>query len=194
MAQVGRMTELEGVNAILSLIGEAPLNTLDNVTSIDAISAQTELSKATREVLQDAWWFNSETIKLTPNSSGEYVLPSDYLTVQPSGADLNAQFVQRGNRLYNLEDNTFTGNTDTLEVFVVRSLVWTDLPNQAQYYIYTRAARNFAQKQIGEPTLYRAAALEERAASAALHNENLAQLKMSRLDNQVLAAGFRTWR
>ena len=194
MATLSRMTELESVNAILSMIGEAPLNTLVNVSSLDAIGAHAELRKATREVLQDAWWFNSEKIELTANGLGEFVIPSDYLSVQPAGDDLNAEFVQRGGRLYNLKNNTFTGNAGTITVFAVRSLDWSDLPSQAQYYIYTRAARNFAQKQIGEPGLYRAAALEERAASASLHNENLSQLKMSRMDNSSLAAGFRTWR
>lgn len=186
------MTELEAVNAILALIGEAPLNTLADVTSLDAISAVSELRKAMRETLQDPFWFNTETVTLSPTIDGELIVPSSYLSVQAT--DLMLHYTQRGHRLYNLETNSYTGNSSGLEVFAIVSLSWDELPTQARWYIQARAARTFSQSQIGEKSLYQAAALEERAALADLHNENIRQLSLSRLDNPAIARGFRSWR
>jgi hypothetical protein len=53
-------TELEAVNTMLNTIGEAPVNTLVNMTSVDASSALSILNSVNREVQSQGWFFNTE--------------------------------------------------------------------------------------------------------------------------------------
>lgn len=184
-------TQLEAVNNVLSVIGEAPLASLENVTSLDSSAAITELSTAMLEVLTSGFWFNTIRITASPNDEGEIALPITYLTVKPS--DPRDLIILKGNRLYDVRNNTYQFQSP-VELRVSIQLEWEDLPQQARTYIQDRASRNYAQKQVGEKSMVIAASQVERMSLAVLHNENLRQTRVSRLDNYDIAAGFRSWR
>lgn len=53
-------TELEAVNAMLSAIGEAPIDDVDTATQADVLMAINTLRNVTREVQSMGWRFNTE--------------------------------------------------------------------------------------------------------------------------------------
>jgi hypothetical protein len=54
------MTELEAVNIMLSVIGEAPVDYIEGVTDSDVVVAKNILSEARRELCLQPWKFNTE--------------------------------------------------------------------------------------------------------------------------------------
>ena len=184
-------TQLQAVNNVLSVIGEAPLASLENVTSLDASAAITELSTAMLEVMTSGYWFNTIRVTASPNDDGEIALPITYLTIKP--VDPRDLYILKGGRLYDVRNNTYQISSP-VELRVSVQLDWEDLPQQARTYIQDRAGRIYAQKQVGEKTMVLAAAQDERMSLAELQNENLRQLRVTRLDNYDIAAGFRLWR
>ena len=98
-------TQLQAVNNVLSVIGEAPLASLENVTSLDASAAITELSTAMLEVMTSGYWFNTIRVTASPNDDGEIALPITYLTVKP--VDPRDLYILKGNRLYDVRNNTY---------------------------------------------------------------------------------------
>lgn len=63
MAQIASLaptTELEAVNAMLAIIGEAPVTVLAGATQADVVTAIAILRERTREVLSMGWRFNTE--------------------------------------------------------------------------------------------------------------------------------------
>ena len=192
MAAPQLMSRLDAINDILSLIGEAPLNTLADVTSLDAINAIAALDRAQRECLSNPFWFNTEIITLSPSSEGIYVVPPSYLSVTPVKPEKD-HYVQRGNKLYDLDTNSYGGQTADLEVEVLVSLDWDELPQTAREAIQSTAAKHYAFSEVGEQFLYQVASQNERTAMAELYNENLRQSKLSRLDGPVLRGVVRRW-
>ena len=187
------LTELQAVNSILSLIGEAPLNTLQNVTSLDALNAVAALQRAQREILTSGFWFNKEVVTITATADGKFQVPDTFLWVDP--VDRNERhFVQRGEYLYNLTDNTFTGNTGTLELEACVSLDWDQLPQTARQAIQASAAKHFAFSEVGEQNLYQVAMANERFAMAELYNENLLHERTTRLEGPALRGASPRWR
>lgn len=52
------ITELDAVNEMLSVIGESPVNTLENLQNIDAINALRILRAINRQEQARGWSFN----------------------------------------------------------------------------------------------------------------------------------------
>jgi len=187
------LTELDAVNSILSLIGEAPLNTIDGVTSLDALNAVAAIERAQREILSSGFWFNTETHTLTPTADGRYQVPPTFLSVQPTDPTVGP-FVQRGEYLFNTSENTFVGNTATMEVIAYVSLDWEYLPQTAREAIQSTAAKHFAFTEVGEQTLYQVSMANERVALAELYNENLRQSGLTRVEGPALRGAVPRWR
>ena len=101
-------TELEAVNTMLNTIGEAPVNTLVNMTSVDAITALSVLQSVNREVQSQGWFFNYEyNYPLTPNQNGELSLPTNIMSVDSSNVSHKHDLVQRGSRAYDRLNHTY---------------------------------------------------------------------------------------
>ena len=52
-------TELEAVNTMLAVLGEAPVNSITGTLPLDASLAKTTLSEINREVQSAGWHFNT---------------------------------------------------------------------------------------------------------------------------------------
>ena len=75
-------TELEAVNTMLNTIGEAPVNTLVNMTSVDALAALSVLQNVNRGVQVEGWFFNSEyDYPLVPDLDGNLPLPTNLMSL-----------------------------------------------------------------------------------------------------------------
>lgn len=60
LTNIAPTTELDAVNTMLAAIGEAPIDSLDDVTATDVVMAVNMLRAAAREVLSLGWRFNME--------------------------------------------------------------------------------------------------------------------------------------
>jgi len=144
-------TKLEAINTMMSAIGEAPVNTLDASSQTqDVIMAKSILDEVSREVQSAGWHFNREyEVSLSPNTSNEILLSENVARVDVEPVNSNTtQYIQRGQKIYNKTDKTFT-IADALKCTVVYLLDWTDLPQAARQYIMIRAARKLQDRVVG---------------------------------------------
>lgn len=161
-------SELEAVNLMLSIIGESPVNSLTTSGVADASLAYQILSFASREVQLVGWHWNTEVdYPINCDSNGYLTLPANTLKVDTSGVSGSLDLIQRGNRLYDRVNHTFTF-TDSVNVDIVLLLTFDELPEAARSYIAIRAARQFQQRVIGSEVLEAFSSRDEYTAIAAL--------------------------
>lgn len=159
-------TELEAINTILSVIGESPISSLADISSVaDAVTAQSILSEVSRQVQTKGWHFNTEKdFELTPDTfSKEITVPSNALRVDTSGDSRETDVVQRGTRLYDRIKHTFQFSA-SLKCEIVVLLPFDQLPQAARHYVTIKAARIFQSRTVGSEALYQFTSLDERDA------------------------------
>lgn len=159
-------TELEAINTILSVIGESPISSLADISSVaDAVTAQSILSEVSRQVQTKGWHFNTEIeFELTPaNGTGNITIPSNCLRIDTDSDDRELDVVQRGSRLYDRVNHTYAF-TKSLKCNIVVLLPFTDLPQAARHYITIKAARIFQSRTVGSEALYQFTAVDEKDA------------------------------
>lgn len=161
------LTELEAVNVMLSVIGEAPINTLEGAATVDVIQAKAILSQVSREVQSVGWHFNTEReYPLLPDVNGEIILASNMVLVD-ADTEPDVDVAQRGNKLYDRKNHTFQFKK-TLKAEVIYLLGFEDLPQVARQFIVIRAARIFQDRMVGSDTLHGFSAEDEKKALADL--------------------------
>ena len=162
-------TTLEAVNAMLDVIGAAPVNSIDQSSPLpaDVSKALGILGTVNREVQALGWYWNTEDCyPLTRSTSGNIPLPANALRVRiPRSTGVKA--VMRGQQLYDLAGHTFIFTQD-LKGTVVLLLDFELLPEEARTYIYIRAARRFQASTVGSDQLAHFTDADELAARAAL--------------------------
>ncbi|NDB34833.1 MAG: phage tail protein [Flavobacteriia bacterium] len=163
-------TELDAINTMLTTIGESPVNSV-NASTADTRIAQLILGEVDRATQIKGWNWNTEKeVTLTRNGSNEIVLANNVVRVDVSRQEYpDVEVVQRGNRLYDKKNKTFVFSKD-LKGELVYLLPFTDLPEQARYYIVVRSARLFQQRMIGDATGSAFSAEEETTALMALQD------------------------
>jgi hypothetical protein len=146
-------TELDAVNTMLSVIGEAPVNTVEDNGIVDAVLALQILRSTSREVQARGWHFNTEkNYPLTPDTDGFLVLPNTVLRADTVDSSSDIDVVVRGNRLYNRRDHTFQFEKEVY-VDMVILLEFDELPEPARHFITIRSARIFQERVVGSESL-----------------------------------------
>ena len=167
-------TELEAVNTILSVIGQAAITQaeLDSPTGDDTTQAIAFVRDNLREVLSWGWQFNTEWQFRIAVSSDQFAVPNNLLKFEVSKrsdqqghrpeknidgtvprTNLLDIVVQGGffyDRLRN--SNTFTGDFVRLQIFIdiTRTVNFVDMPETARRYVTMRTARQFAKRMLGD--------------------------------------------
>lgn len=145
------VTELDAINEIIGSIGEAPINTIDEVSNVDAINATRILKAVTISTLQKGWSFNQTTeTTLTPDVFSKTIMWSaNYINV--IGTDGTIYINNNGN-LYDLRNQT-----DIFEAPIVVNILFllpfNTLPECFKRYITTRASREFQVKYLSDVSL-----------------------------------------
>lgn len=157
-------TELSAVNAMLATVGEAPINTLDELGAVDAITAYSTLHEVTREVLVEGYTFNTdEGFPLSPDgfSPFEVKTPPNALSVVPTDSTLTV----RGDRLYDTTrfSYNFQGYSP-IKCQIIWSLGFEELPEVTRQYVALRAARRFQKRAVASGILHEITADDERQA------------------------------
>lgn len=171
--QIHRTTELDAVNTMLATIGEAPVSTLDGALHVDAVGARITITRITKQVQSEGWYFNTEhNYQLTPNTDGEINLPDNIISVdiEPLSGK-NIDVITRGRKLYDLKNHTYTF-TETLKATVVLTLPFEELPETAKEYVICRAARKYQTEFVGSDTLDGFSKQDEYNTRVALMREN----------------------
>lgn len=158
-------SELEAVNLMLSVIGESPLSTLDDVTVVDAVLARQVLSEASRAVQSRGYHFNTEVnFPLLPDATTKEIsVPTNTLRVDTVYPDQETDAVNRGTKLYDRLNHTFQF-TKGVKVDLVLLLSFDQLPEAARYYIAVKAARMFQARTVGSESLFSFTAQDEKDA------------------------------
>ena len=146
-------TQLDAVNTMLSAIGEAPVSSLSSGL-LEAEVAETILNTVDREVQSMGWHFNTELNKsYAQDSNGEIILGADVLRADATQKVDSKDLVQRGLKMYDRVNNTFTINAEAA-LDVVVQLDFDDLPEVAKRYVVMRATRIFQDRIVGSNTLH----------------------------------------
>jgi hypothetical protein len=147
-------TKLEAVNIMISVIGEAPVNSLGVGTGFIPVSvsqAESVLDETTKAVQSEGWHFNTEhEYPLTPDAVTQKItLPGNTLNV-----DLDPQIytesdpVQRGRKLYDRKNHTDKWKKE-VKASITFELDFDELPEQFRHYITVKSARIFASRFLG---------------------------------------------
>lgn len=161
-------TKLEAINVMLTAIGESPVNTITSSTTTDVSIAIQILDNVSREVQSVGWHFNTDTnYLLAKNTSNQIVLPSNCLRVDNSNKDADLDLVERGRKLWDRENHTYTITKD-IKVNITWFLEFTELPETARRYITIRAARIFQDRMLASETLHAFHQVDELSALSAL--------------------------
>ena len=161
-------TKLEAINVMLTAIGESPVNTITSSTTTDVSIAIQILDNVSREVQSAGWHFNTDTnYLLAKNSSDQIVLPTNCLRVDNSNKDADLDLVERGRKLWDRENHTYTITKD-IRVNITWFLEFTELPETARRYITIRAARIFQDRMLASETLHAFHQVDELSALSAL--------------------------
>lgn len=146
-------TKLDAINTMLSTIGEAPINTLEDIGSVDAVMAEQILDSTSREVQGRGWHWNTEfEYEIQPDSEGYLWLPNTVLRADDSKGRLGKDVVVRGQRLYHRREHTYVF-TEPMTIDLMVLLEFNDLPQPAKHFIMIRSARIFQERVVGSGTL-----------------------------------------
>lgn len=150
---MAQTTKLEAVNTMLSAIGEAPVTAL-NLGLVEADIAETILESVSKEVQSQGYSFNRQlSVPYSPNSANNIILPADILRADSTQKTGNPDLVQRGLRMFDRVNNTYT-ITSTVFLDTVTQLDFLDLPEVVKRYITIRAGRIFLDRVVGSATLH----------------------------------------
>lgn len=164
------MTELEAINTLLGVIGEAPIDRLSDITIneiTDSALARRTLHEVSRDVQAEGWSWNTDYgVELQKDSINEFPISSDSLVVDFSPNRYpQQQYVARGNRVYNRETRSFDFGPDFTGPLIVDRVVmqlpWDEIPHAATQYIVIRAARIYSNRYVNSNVIYSYTAQDE---------------------------------
>jgi hypothetical protein len=165
-------TELAAVNTILAGAGETPIDSLEANQSSLAQKAVNALYEASRTLQVIGWYWNKEEdYPLAVDASGFINLPANTLKVHEARHSGGDDLVQRGQRLYNRTDHTYTfSDVDSAEVDITIYLSWDELPEFAKHPIFYLAQRRFQLRELTSTAIDQACKDDFDAALSSLHH------------------------
>ena len=139
-------SELDGVNRLLALTGEAPVTSLAPPQSSSVAAARVALEYARKGVCNEPTLWNEEKQTVTPDTGDNYAVRfgADVVNVLPTEPYEQHRFVLRGNQLW--DTVLTTGSFDpangwpvSFEIRVLRILPFEQCPSAVQAYIIAKA-------------------------------------------------------
>ena len=167
--QITPTTELQTVNQMLSVIGEAPVNAITGTVTTDVSVAKNILDETTMSIQSMGWNFNTHyAYTLTRDIDNKVPLPSNCVQADASAQYRDKNLVIRDGYLYDMDNHTDvfgTGTTlPTVDLVLVQQ--FEQLPEYARQYIAAKSARRFASRYIGDKGLAELAGNDEQEALA----------------------------
>lgn len=143
---VGLITELEVINSVLSVSGDAPVQSLEDTYQPVFIIRQM-INNISRKIQSDNYWFNTEyDVELQPNTvTNNIALPFNILRFEPQ----DTRYVARGLTVYDRTDRTNLITTSIIADISVQ-LEFDELPQVVREYIRTACRIQYNNEYFGE--------------------------------------------
>lgn len=186
-------TILDCVNDMLATMGEAPLNQLDEDHPYVAAGVR-YVSSTNKKVQGSGWWFNTETLRLTPDpESGFIYVPNDILTAEGLRGQTGIpacryEYTLRGRRLYDLTNGTYEIAENPVYLKVIREVPFEDLPPTAQDAIGITAVLRFQMNYDGDRQKLEELKVDQNASWQTLKAEHIRQVRANFLNSPSAAA------
>ena len=171
------MTELEAINTLLGVIGEAPIDRLSDISTneiTDSALARRTLHEVSRDVQAEGWSWNTEQgVALQKDLQNQFPLdPATLAAVFSPNRYPDNRYVARGDRVYDRYERRFDfgeGMTGPLILDrLVVQLPWDQVPHAAQQYMTIRAARIYSDRYVNSNIIYTYTAQDEEYARSML--------------------------
>ena len=147
-------TELEAVNTLLSIIGEAPVSQITSNTGVDVSIALQILGETNVEVQSRGWHYNTEVEKTLVRDSNNKIPVSSNVVQVDAYKDYRLEYdiTLRNGFLYDLKNKTdvFTSSIVVDEVAVQQ---FEHIPEYARKLIICKAGRKFQARMVGSSEL-----------------------------------------
>lgn len=153
MATPARINQLAAVNIMLTMIGQAPVNTVAGAVPPIVAIAKNLLDEATREVLSEGWSFNREwdvTFRPDTSDGNRIAIPDD--VIQADSRDVALAYTFRDGYLFNKDGNTFEFTEDVV-LDVLRWVDFDGMPEPVKQYIAVKAGRTLQRRVNGNMQL-----------------------------------------
>ena len=161
-----KLNKLAAVNILLSNIGQAPVNTIDNANPMVAMATNL-IDEVTNSLQAEGWAFNTErSYPFTPDVDGCIYIPENILQIDAGYLSKN-DTVQRNGKLYNKRTHSyeFEGKQEFDVVWLVE---FDDMPDAFKNYVAMRSANLFAGRSVGSAEAVKFGEREEMMARAAM--------------------------
>ena len=169
--QITPTTELQAVNTMLSVIGEAPVNSITGTTTVDVSTAKNILDETSMSIQSLGWNFNTHTNykSLSLDSNNKVPLPVNCVKADANQSYRHLNYTIRDGFLYDMENHTdvFTSAPSSVDLVLVQQ--FEHLPEYARRYITMKAARRFASRFIGDNQITQLIGQDENEALMAFH-------------------------
>lgn len=169
------MELLTAVNTILPWMEENKVTTVDTKHPTVALILD-KISTNQNKLLNEGYWFNTETKKFYLTPDGEVLKPTNLITLYPKDKSLN--YEARGNRIYDLGNSTFK-LVAPFEAVVRVNLQFDELPESAARTIMWRACVDTYTPDFGYSQVVQVMMAREAEAFALLQREHLRKVQYS---------------
>jgi len=143
---MGMLTELEAMNQILSVTGDAPVTSI-NSTYEQAVVARRILLEVSKEHQARGYWFNEvDELLILKDTDGFVNLPTE--TIRCDIPRDYGYLVQRGLKIFNKKLNTYVIDDDVY-VNIVTELDWDLLPQSFRQVVVSYASLRFNSEYFG---------------------------------------------
>ena len=186
--QITPTTELQTVNQMLSVIGEAPVNSITGTVTTDVSVAKNILDETSMSIQSMGWNFNTHyAYVLTRNTDNKVPLPSNCVQADASAQYRFRNLVIRNGFLYDMDNHTdvFGTNTTLPTVDLVLVQQFEQLTEYARQYIAAKSARRFASRYIGDKGITELAGNDEQEALAAFRQADSRSADANILEGDV---------
>lgn len=173
--------ELSAVNHIIGTIGEAPIDTIDNMTDVDAINAYSILQHISRQEQARGWTFNKIShFVLNPDTNNNRIpWHSDYLFLKDNAGH---KLIKHGDFVKDLTTNSLIFK-EALDVEAVVFVPFEYLPEAMKNYILTKACFVFQSRYFGDDALTKITQAQIQEAWQYLQEYEIDNNSFSMLDN-----------
>lgn len=141
-------TKLDAINEMLASIGEAPVDTLEEVENVDVMNCIRILDSVLQEIQEEQWSFNYfPQYTLMPDEQTGYIYWNpNFLRLKGTDGKI---YQERGGVLFSLTDNTSTF-TAPITVSLVLLIPFEECPAALRKYVTARASRLFSSRYLGD--------------------------------------------
>jgi len=183
LMEISALTELDAVNNIIGTLGEAPINTLEDLTDVDAINALRILEEVSRQEQARGWSFNLiEDFVLNPDVNDNNRIPwnDKYLFVK---GEEGTKLVRYGKHMKDLVRNS-DYFPQPIHAEVILLIPFEELPEQMRDYIVAKAGFMFQAAYYGDDAMSTAINMQVQDAWQHLMDFEMDDNSYSMLDNE----------